>query len=536
MAIVSQGNSVVLDVDATSAIWVKSTGNAEVTVNRGGTPEVSNVTTDVGRFGYYGEPFQLTIRSVSGQVEYQDQQFSIQPLTSTQMGGLADSSATDVALAVNGLIDVVNLPQMKYAPIPQATSLDAGGIAYTVASGSPTITNAIAPNGQPALKIEFSAFCQVEFPSLVNAPYDGHMFIQIYGSQTLTNLATCRIRAFQAGAEANYRQGERTAISNAFNSPYDVGDTPITWHFSSVNTTSVGAPPATFVASRYQLNLNPQAGQTATLYVFAVGVGQPRKSRICVVYDDSYDSAFKLGYQPFNSRGIKTTTAVIANTVGKTNYASLQTIQAYLAGGNALVAHGTSLPDGSGNLFSAHNDSYAEAFEDIQYNVDYLRRNNLLRQYADRCYIFPQGRWEKTANENTLLELMIDAGFQVGRSALVGGAEWCYSMDSMTKQQRLTMPIIGHLWAGTTTAEATNISNIVSRIQAVAAANGVDAFLMLHIVQPTSTADGSMSSIGIRVSDLNTLAAAIKTEVDAGRLEAVTMPELVGGISFWNNN
>lgn len=105
MAIVSQGNSVVLDVDSTSAIWVKSTGNAEVTVNRGGTPEVSNVTTDVGRFGYYGEPFQLTIRSVTGQAEYQDQQFSVQPLTSTQMGGLADSSATDVALAVNGIIN-----------------------------------------------------------------------------------------------------------------------------------------------------------------------------------------------------------------------------------------------------------------------------------------------------------------------------------------------------------------------------------------------------------------------------------------------
>lgn len=113
MAIVSQGNSVVLDVDATSAIWVKSTGNAEVTVNRGGTPEVSNVTTEVGRFGYYGEPFQLTIRSVTGQAEYQDQQFSIQPLTSTQMGGLADSSATDVALAVNGALLSAATQQQK---------------------------------------------------------------------------------------------------------------------------------------------------------------------------------------------------------------------------------------------------------------------------------------------------------------------------------------------------------------------------------------------------------------------------------------
>lgn len=101
MAIVSQGNSVVLDVDATSAIWVKSTGNAEVTVNRGGTPEVSNVTTEVGRFGYYGEPFQLTIRSVIGQAEYRDNQFVIEELTSTQAGDQSNSSPLDIQLTVN---------------------------------------------------------------------------------------------------------------------------------------------------------------------------------------------------------------------------------------------------------------------------------------------------------------------------------------------------------------------------------------------------------------------------------------------------
>ena len=436
--------------------------------------------------------------------------------------------------AINALGGAVEFPQAKYAPIPQVTAEDVGGIAYSIASGSPTITNAIAPNGQPALKIEFSTFCQVEFPALVGVPYDGHMFMKVYGSQTLTNLATCRLRAFVSGAESNYKQGERLAISNALNSPYDVGNTAITWHFSKVNTTNVGTLADSFIASRYQLNLNPQAGQTAILYLFALGVGQPRKSRICVVYDDSYDSAYKLGYQPFASRNIKTTTAVIANTVGKTNYASLPTLKAYLAGGNALIAHGTSAPDGSGNLFTAHDGSYEEAIQDIEYNVKYLRDNNLLRRNADRCYIFPQGQWEKVSNENTLLDLMIDRGFDIGRSALVGESTWCYSTDVMSKQQRLTVPIIGHLWAGTTATEATNISNIVSRIQSVAAANGVDAFLMLHIVQPTNTVDGSMSSIGIRVSDLNTIATAIKTEVDAGKLEAVTMPELVVGETYWN--
>jgi hypothetical protein len=423
----------------------------------------------------------------------------------------------------------------KHSPIPQVTASDVGGIAYTIASGSPTITQDFTPDGQPALKIVFNAFCQIEFPAMVDVPYDGHMYVTVYGSQTLTNLSTCRLRAFVKGSEANYKQGERTAISNAFNSPYDVGDTAITWHFSKVNTTNVGSPADNFVASRYQLNLNPQSGQTATLYVLAVGVGQPRKSRICVVWDDSYGSAYKLGYQPFSSRGIKTTTAVIANTVGASNYGSLPTLRSYLNAGNALIAHGTSASDGTGNLFSAHDGSYEEAIKDILYNVTYLKNNGLLKPKADKCYIYPQGRWQSEANNITLLKLMLENNFSIGRSALVGDSIWCKNIDADTAMQRLTQPIIGHLWAGTTATEATNISNIVTRIQNVAAASGVDAFLMLHRVKPTATIDANMAELDIRVSDLNTIAAAIKTEIDAGRLEAVTMPELViDGDNYWN--
>lgn len=53
MAIVSQGNSVVVDLGPTDAIWIKSTGNAAVLVNQtfAGTPDSFNVTTDVQRVG-----------------------------------------------------------------------------------------------------------------------------------------------------------------------------------------------------------------------------------------------------------------------------------------------------------------------------------------------------------------------------------------------------------------------------------------------------------------------------------------------------
>jgi hypothetical protein len=57
---------------------------------------------------------------------------------------------------------------------------------------------------------------------------------------------------------------------------------------------------------------------------------------------------------------------------------------------------------------------------------------------------------------------------------------------------------------------------------------------MFHKVVPDSTPDGSMT-LSIRVSDLNTLAAALKTNIDNGLLEAVTMPQLAASRdSFWN--
>ena len=111
MPIVSQGNSVVVDVGAHDGLWIKSTGNAEVTVNQvyAGTPEVINVTTDTVRVGFYGEPVTVSIRAVSGIADYQSQQFSIQPLTAVQDGDRTDSSPLDVKMAVNGLSNYAKL-------------------------------------------------------------------------------------------------------------------------------------------------------------------------------------------------------------------------------------------------------------------------------------------------------------------------------------------------------------------------------------------------------------------------------------------
>lgn len=128
MPIVSQGNSVVVDVGAHEGLWIKSTGNAEVTINQvyAGTPDVINVTTDTVRVGFYGEPVTVAIRAVSGEVDYQDTTYAYEKLTATQQGDRSDSSPMDVAQAVNNLQDgtvgfdsilLKGLPQTAGAPV-----------------------------------------------------------------------------------------------------------------------------------------------------------------------------------------------------------------------------------------------------------------------------------------------------------------------------------------------------------------------------------------------------------------------------------
>jgi hypothetical protein len=80
-----------------------------------------------------------------------------------------------------------------------------------------------------------------------------------------------------------------------------------------------------------------------------------------------------------------------------------------------------------------------------------------------------------------------------------------------------------------TTAVTTAIDN--------AATYGTDVFLTFHQIVLDSTPDGSMSTIKCRVADVQTIAAAIKAQIDVGKLEAVTFAKLALNVasvpSYW---
>jgi len=419
--------------------------------------------------------------------------------------------------------------------LPYTQLIPSNNFGYTVVSGTPVITEGIAPNGMKGVKVTASAYCALNITSMAGVRYEGDMFLSLYGSQSLSNLGTVELMAMFGTPAANYRRGRRTVLANPQqqNNSLEQGGA-LTYHFNGGNTDTVGTipTPTSFEMSQLRLQLNPATAGEFSVWLFAVGVGQPSKrGRVCVMYDDGYTSSYRLGHAVWKKVGVPQTMAVIASEVNKnSNYMSLDELKMWKGSGNSCVAHG---PIGGGGSLVANYSGVnwpKSAIDDIRYNIKYLRDNDLAENGDDRCYVYPQGEFQRFANDKSLLDAMIEDGLvNVARSATImpiSQRPFIYNQDAVSKYQRLAMPRIGHKWAGSDALEATNISNIVSYIQQCAL-YGLDFFLVFHQVKPSDTPQNAMGEIDIRVSDMTTLANAVKAEIDAGRLEAVHMRDFV---------
>ncbi|MGL6245641.1 hypothetical protein [Pseudomonas sp.] len=412
----------------------------------------------------------------------------------------------------------------------------------SVVAGSPTVTIETGPNGKPAIKVvtAVGVHAEIKFPGLVGAYTGGDAYLCMHGSYSQSNVdyVTCYVSQDAAGYAKGWSNKVQYALAAPLNSPKEQGGA-VTYMFRKGANANFGAPTYPAYIADMKLRIMPKAGAAATVWIYAFGFSTPRtKGRICVTWDDGYDSTFKLGYDIFASREIKQTLAVIGSTQGTGNgYSNIDQLHAFLNAGNALVAHGPWPNSGAGNLFTAYPGSanpVSDAVADMTRNLAYLRDNGLLVPGAESCYVWPQGVFQQSVNDTALLDAAIAAGFTLGRSASASTAH-IVNIDAASKYGRMALPIIGHTWAGTTAAEATNITAITTAIAALSTDKS-DGFLMLHRVQPTTTADGAMSAIGIRHADLETIAAAIKAGVDAGTLEPVTMPELAAnGSGYWGS-
>ncbi len=435
----------------------------------------------------------------------------------------------------------------RRAPIPAigGLGLSLSDVTLGNATGA-TISLTTGPNGQPAIKIVTDGTGvrnpELIFPGLVGAIFNGDASLIMHGSYTDGNLEYVALYVSQDDATyaKSWNEIVQYGLTTPLNTTKEQGGA-VGYFFSkgAAGRNAVGSPTYPAVIGQCKVRFAVRNNVPGTFYIYGFGVSTPRpKGRICVTFDDGYDSMFKLGYESFASRGIPLTLGVIGSAQGTgSGFSNINQLRSFVDAGNALVPHGPWPNQGAGNLFSAYPGSanpVADAVNDRRLHLNYLRSNGLLVEAAERCYIWPQGQWQQSVNDTSVLAAFYADGATVGRGTtqLAIGTNF----DALPIFNRMCLPNIGHLWSGTTAAETTNITNVSASIASLAS-NKTDGILMLHRVLPTATNDagmGAASNITIRYADLETLAAAIKTAIDAGTLEAVTMPQLaLATPGFW---
>ena len=484
--------------------------------------------------GPYIRTEQVRITALSGNVSYS--QVKAEDVPVAQLATDAAGNANMLSVS-NGLVPL--LAPAKKSPIPFFGDAFVAGSDYTVLTGSPTVTVGPGPNGKQALKIVtgVGASCEISFPKLVGSVFYGDLYLSMHGSYTQGSLDYATMYV-SPDAYTNFVSTQTPQLSSPLNSSTEQGGAN-NLYFNKAGWTTTGSVSYPFIPANAKLRITPKAGTSATVYLYAAGTGTPNaKGRICVIWDDGYDSMFQLGIPVLQKLGIPQTLAVIGSAQDYgSGYSYLRQLKAFFDSGNALVAHGPWPNQGAGSLFSAYPGStnpVADAVADMQKNRQYLYDNRLLTTGADQCYVWPQGQTQQVANDTSLLDAAIAAGFTTARGTSQVRTSG-FNADARSKYGRMYFPIVGKTWAGTTAAEATDVTATVNAINAAATA-GEDVMLMLHRIMADSTNDagmGAAGSITTRYSDLVTIANAIAANISAGTQEAVTMPQLAQ-TTYWS--
>jgi len=280
-----------------------------------------------------------------------------------------------------------------------------------------------------------------------------------------------------------------------------------------------------WTTAKIRFSVTNGATVTIRLHSFYAGFRQC-KGRICIISDDGYHSWVQTGAEILARYGLKSTCAVIADLVGGSSlYANESELRAYVDAGNLCVPHGPR--GGAGNLFSA-NATDELALEDMQFHRDWLVARGLTTARGAKCYVWPQGEYSRTAGSPSMLDRAWGAGFRLGRNADVQSSRFSNASYLGHVKANLLGVTLGHRYAGAANtaddaAETTNIDNIITRAQFVAA-SGLDSYLVLHEVVGRGAAS---TTIQIETDRLHTLGAALQTLVAAGTLECPLMDAFV---------
>lgn len=403
---------------------------------------------------------------------------------------------------------------------------------FAIVSGTPAIAEiAVNPeNGKRGLHIVADVgTVSVQLSQLAGVKFNNQAYLMTSYDTERTTSQNISMRFYSAdGVFGNY-QNYLVASVNGGDVPG--GNVIRTFNLSHVSWQGTARDyPITIFECRILISGTVDA--PIDTWIYGVGLGSPRKGRVCVVWDDGRDSSLTLGAPVFRAAGItKQTLSLIQGRLGQVNGATEGMCRAFVNSGGAVVPHSPHGP----NIVDQFPGDPAAAVAAIKENIEYIRSSGLATPRFDRCFVYPQGKYQAAQYDISYLQAMRAAGIDIARISFMQDIRQQRNIDSHSSTGRLACTTIGHQYMGASgaTPEADNIAAVIQRINDVST-YGLDCFLMLHSVVK---ADGQEADpYDISVPNLELIAAAIKTNIDAGKLEAVTMPELViDGDNYWNS-
>ena len=538
MPTVSQGSSAVVDIAIGSKLSVSTAGEAYVDIVAGPTGAgytSKRITAATQTFGPYGVATRVNVRAVSGAASYD---------------GATDIVSAQIAVDAYGNVQVAGPGGQPLVPtynrglkrLARQTGIElfgpsASGVTVTPAAGSGcTITKsgAVTVDGETWYNLAANAtsatnnFVELTLGGIAPFSADSAL-LEFQGSMGIGTIITPYLgtAGFAQFVTSNFVEQAPTGKSERFNQArraHYVNDT--NWTKNGFTGTFASTTTREMVWTVCKVRIAIPNGMSCNLNFRSLRVGcRKGKGTICVVADDGYDSVYRYAAPLFESYGIPLTMAIIPPKVGTAGYMTEAQLQQLKARGHLCVAHGPLKNDT--NLFDAPYVGTEDRLADITAARDWLVARGLTTPLGAKCYIWPEGKYATTAGEADLLQAVRDAGFTHGRSVAPQGGLYGGAISDRSAL-RLLWTTIGHAYAGATNTpddanETTNIDAIVTSIQNLGT-YGLDAHLMLHKFVPRGTA--TSGGIEIEMDRLKTILDAINTQVQAGKLEAITMDQL----------
>ena len=263
-----------------------------------------------------------------------------------------------------------------------------------------------------------------------------------------------------------------------------------------------------------KIRVTPEAGQQAVVTVFGMWInGASNRPRIVITADDGWATQYTDMIPILEKYNLKASFAIIADLVGTAGYMTLAQWKELIGRGHECVIHGPI--GGAGSL--QNYATFDQIYEDLMFHKSYAINNGLTQNGSENIYVFPQGKYALSRGDQTILNAVAAAGFVGGRLA----DETASAMPNCQLYKRIDMlqNILGHNYHSGT--EASNISNIIDRIQKNAAA-GKNSILMFHKFGSGVPGD----SITIQNSNFELICAAINALENAGTAQNVLLSEL----------